>query len=96
MNRFYRKKLSFFLLFVIAGGLILYSPAIRMLFTAFSTTVQTLYLDMKYLVEGAVERHFFKVKPLKNCGGVHKNLNRNCSGVGMMRENIMPLSKNLA
>jgi branched-chain amino acid transport system permease protein len=49
----------YFLAFVIVGGLILYSPAIRILFTAFSTTVQTLYLDTKYLVEGAVERHFF-------------------------------------
>ena len=80
MNRFYRKKLSFFLLFVIAGGLILYSPVIRMLFTAFSTTVQTLYLDTKYLVEGAVERHFLQSETIEKLRRRTKKLERELLG----------------
>ncbi|BDY13758.1 rod shape-determining protein MreC [Hydrogenimonas cancrithermarum] len=65
MTRFYGRKLSFFLLLVIVGGLILYNPAIRTLFTAFSTTIQSLYFDTKHSVEEAIEHHFFQSKTIE-------------------------------
>jgi len=65
MTKFYGRKLSIFFLLLIVGVLGFYSPFIRNFFVAFSTTIQTLYLDTKETIEKATERHFLQSQTIE-------------------------------
>jgi len=65
MTKFYGRKLSIFLLLLIVGVLGFYSPFIRNFFVAFSTTIQTFYLDTKEKIEEVTARHFLQSQTIE-------------------------------
>ncbi len=64
MNRFYG-KVPLFLLAAAVGLLILFSPAIRTFFTAFTTTIQTIYFDTRKSIDDVIERHFMQAATIE-------------------------------
>ncbi len=54
--------------------LVLYSPAIRTLFSTFTTAIQTTYLDFKESVGEMVERHFMQVRTIERLHRTNEKL----------------------
>ncbi|WP_300361359.1 rod shape-determining protein MreC [Hydrogenimonas sp.] len=76
MNRFYG-KVPFFILAGIVGILILYSPAIRDFFTAFTSTIQTAYFDLRKSIEEGVQRHWMQADTIDTLNRKVQNLEKN-------------------
>ncbi|WP_300367432.1 rod shape-determining protein MreC [Hydrogenimonas sp.] len=69
-------KIPLFLLLLIVGGLVLYSPTIRTFFTAFTTTIQDLYLDTKQSIQDGIERHVKQAETIETLRKREKSLEK--------------------
>jgi len=75
MNRFYG-RVPFFILAGLAGILILYSPAIRNFFTAFTSSIQSFYFDVREHIEKGFERHLMQAETIDTLNDRVQNLEK--------------------